>query len=92
MNQVLYVWSVENGKLNQSVKLIKTAEGINYYIGFEYDFFSVVDRPERPVKLIKYDKSKKIIYIPVVYDDGTVTKKFIQYKFNGKYFEKYKIQ
>jgi hypothetical protein len=61
-------------------------------ISVEFDFFSVVDRPERPLKLIKFDKTKTIIYIPVVYEDGKVTDKFIQYKFNGKYFEKYKIQ
>ena len=59
-------------------------------INVSFDFFSVVDRPERPVKLIKYDNTKKIIYIPVVYEDGKVTDKFIHYKFNGKFFEKIK--
>ena len=57
-------------------------------ISVEFDFFSVVDRPERPVRVIKYDKSKKIIYIAIVHEDGKVTDKFIQYKFNGNYFEK----
>ena len=90
--QSIEVFSIENGVLNKNVKLIKTAEGMIGSISVEFDFFSVVDRPERPLKLIKYDKNKKIIYIPIVYEDGKVTDKFIQYKFNGKYFEKYKIQ
>jgi len=90
--QSIEVFSIENGVLKENVKLIKTAEGMIGSISVEFDFFSVVDRPERPLKLIKYDKSKKMIYIPVVYEDGKVTNKFIQYKFNGKYFEKYKIQ
>ena len=90
--QSIEVFSIENGVLNKNVKLIKTAEGMIGSISVEFDFFSVVDRPERPLKLIKYDKNKKVIYIPVVYEDGKVTNKFIQYKFNGRYFEKYKIQ
>ena len=47
-----------------------------------------MDKPERPVRLIKYDKIKKIIYIPIVLEDGKVTDRYIQYKFNGSYFEK----
>ena len=90
--QSIEVFSVENEELKKNVKLIKTPEGMTGSITIEFDFFSVVDRPERPLKLIKFDKNKKIIYIPVVYEDGKVTDKFIQYKFNGKYFEKYKIQ
>jgi hypothetical protein len=88
--QSLQVFTIENGELNEFVKLIKTAEGMTNIINVSFDFFSVVDRPERPVKLIKYDKTKKIIYIPVVYEDGKVTDKFIRYKFNGKIFEKIK--
>ena len=90
--QSIEAFSIENSNLNKQVKLVKTAKGMTNRIGFEFDFFSVVDRPERPLKLIKYDKNKKIIYIPIVYEGGKVTDKFIQYKFNGKYFEKYKIQ
>jgi len=89
-SQSIQVFSIENDKLNEDAKLIRTAKGMTNRIGFEYNFFSVVDRPERPLKLIKYDKGKKIIYIPVVYGDGTVTNKFIQYKFTGNYFEKIK--
>ena len=92
VGQSIQVFAIENGKLNQNVKLIKTSSGMTSIISVGFDFFSVVDRDERPVRVIKYDKNKKIIYIPIVHEDGKVTNKFIQYKFNGKYFEKYKIQ
>ena len=92
IGQSIHVFTIEKGKLNQNVKLIKTSGGMTSTISVGFDFFSVVDRPERPVRVIKYDKTKKIIYIAVVHQDGKVTDKFIQYKFNGKYFEKYKIE
>ncbi len=64
-------------------------------VGFEYNFFSVVDRKERPIKLILYDKTTKTLKIPVVIEDeefqnGRVTNKFISYKFDGTYFVKVK--
>lgn len=82
------VFCLEDGKLNDTVRVIKTTSGLQNEIDFGFDFFSVVDRPERPLKLIKYDSIKKIIYIPVVLEDGKVTKKYIRYKFTGEYFEK----
>lgn len=85
--QSVEVFSIENDQL-KLVKLIKSQNGFTDRINVEYDLFTVVDRPERPPALIRYDKNKKIFYIPVVYEDGKVTDKFIQYKFNGKYFEK----
>jgi len=90
-SQSVQVFSIENDQIKQE-KLIKTQSGFIDRIDVEFDFFTVVDRPERPLELIKYDKAKQILYIPVVYEDGKVTDKFIQYKFNGKYFEKYKIE
>jgi len=56
-------------------------------ISFEFDFYSVVDHPERPLKLIKYDEQKKMIYIPVIAKNGAVTELFTRYQHNGKYFE-----
>jgi hypothetical protein len=57
-------------------------------LGFSFDFFSVVDRAERPVKLIDYNAIEKTISIPVVWENGKVTSKLIVYKFTGEYFEK----
>lgn len=60
-------------------------------IGIGYDFFSVVDRTERPLELIKYDPETKTIRVPVVNEEnGSVTDKFKEYKFTGKYFEEVK--
>ncbi len=82
---------IENGSLID-VKLIKTKTGIRNSLGFNYDFFSVVDRPERPVKLITYNSTTQTINIPVVLVDGKITDKFIHYKFTGEYFEKVNVQ
>lgn len=87
------LYKIDGAKLDDKVKLIKTKTGLTNSLGFEYDFFSVVDRTERPVKLISFDKKTKTLKIPVVVEDkefagGRVTKKFISYKFDGKYFVK----
>ena len=88
VGQLIKVFTIENNKINDNVKLIKTQSGFTNKIAVYFDFFTVMDKPERPVRLIKYDKIKKIIYIPIVLEDGKVTDRYIQYKFNGHYFEK----
>jgi hypothetical protein len=90
--EFIKVYSVSGSNLNDSVPLIKTSGGLKNSISFEFDFFSVVDRPERPLQLIKYDADKKIIYIPIVLENGKVTSRFIMYQFTGQYFEKISTQ
>ena len=85
--QGIKVFSIAGDSLLSDVKLIKTKTGIKNTLGFNFDFFSVVDRPERPVKLINYDPVLKTISIPVVQEKGKVTSKTITYQFTGKYFE-----
>jgi len=80
-------FSIENGTLNDTLPMFKTKKRLLNSIDVDFDFFSVVDRPERPVKLIKYDPAKKIVYIPVVEENGRVTDRFILYQFKGRYFE-----
>jgi hypothetical protein len=87
------LYRIKGKVLENKVKLIKTKSGLTDSLGFEYNFFSVVDREERPVKLIKYDKKTQTLKIPVVINDkefpnGKVTDKFISYKFDGAYFVK----
>ncbi len=82
---------IERDKLNLAAKLIKTASGLTPSVGFAYDFFSVVDRPERPIKLFEFNESRREFKFPVVVEDaktpqGRVTNKFITYRFNGKHF------
>ena len=93
--QSINLFKIEDNSLDDKIKLIKTKSGLRSSLGFEYDFFSVVDRAERPIKLILYDKETKTIKIPVVIVDkdfrnGRVTGKFINYKFDGTYFLKQK--
>lgn len=87
------LYKIESDTLEDKVKLIKTASGITDSIGFEYNFFSVEQRRERPIKLISFDKKTKTLKIPIVIEDkefpnGRVTNRFINYKFNGNYFVK----
>lgn len=87
-SQAVECYTIENDKLIDANNLIKTSKGMTNKIYVSFDFFTVVDRPERPLELIKFDEKKKIIYIPIVYENGKVTEKFITYKFNGIYFER----
>lgn len=82
---------IEGEKLDRNPKVIKTRSGITSSVSFEYDFFSVVDRPGRPIRLFSYDDTKKAFRFPVVVQDrktpqGRVTSKSITYIFDGKYF------
>jgi len=88
--QSINVFSIENGRWNDSVKIIKTSSGFTNKINVNYDFMSVADRQERPARLIKYDEEQKTIYIPIVLEDRRVSKRFIIYQFNGQYFERVK--
>ncbi len=79
--------------LDLDAKLIRTAAGLTNSVGFGYDFFSVVDRKERPIKLFEFNEAKKEFRFPVVIEDektpqGRVTDKFITYRFNGTHFVK----
>jgi len=85
--QSISAYSIEGNKLVDTVKLFKTKTKKLNSIDVEFDFFSVVDRPERPLELITYDDKQKIIYIPVVGDKGQVTKKHILYQLKERYFE-----
>lgn len=89
--QAVNLYKIEGGELKDKIKLFKTKEGLTDSISFEYDFFSVADRRQRPIKLILYDKATKTIRIPIVIQDkksplGRVTNKFISYRFDGAYF------
>ena len=93
--QSLNALRIDGEKLDQKANVIKTRSGVTNEVGITYDFFSVADRPERPVKLFLFNAAKKEFRFPVVIEDeetflGRVTDKFITYRFNGKYFVKVK--
>ncbi len=69
ISQSANLYKITGNKLVDKVKLIKTKSGLTDSLSFGYDFFSVVDRPERPLRLILYDKKTKQLKIPVVIND-----------------------
>lgn len=85
--QSVAVYKIENGKLIDTAKLFKTKTKRLNRIEVDFDFFSVVDRPERPLELIIYDDKQKIIYIPIVGENGQVTNKNILYQLKDGSFE-----
>lgn len=92
MRQDLNVFAIDAEKLNTNVRLIRTTTALRDSVGFDFDFFSVVERPERPVKLFSWDEKRKQFTFPVVLADrkfpngGRVTDRSITYRFNGKEF------
>jgi hypothetical protein len=88
VSQGIKVFAIQNGKLNDNVKLIKTADGLHNQIYFGYDFGSIVYWKVRPS--IYFDDSSKTIFIPLVDVNKKMTHKYIAYKFTGQYFERVK--
>lgn len=91
--QLVYAVKIFGKNLDEKVKIFKTNSGLTDSIGFGYNFFSVVDRKERPIILILFDSKTNILKIPVVienekFPNGEVTNRFINYKFNGTNFVK----
>lgn len=86
------IFSIENGKLNDNAKLIKTKTGIKNELSYDIDFSSSVnqnnDSVDREYAWLKYDQKNKIIIIPLITEDGKLTKRKIKYQFKGQYFEK----
>jgi hypothetical protein len=87
---IVKAFKIEKNGLNDSLMLFKVDTAFTNEFGIAFDFFSVVDRPERPVKLIYYDERTKALKLPVIGDHDEVTDKFIFYQYNGKYFEEVK--
>lgn len=86
------LFRISGAKLDDDLRLFKTKGGMQNRIGYEYDFFSVIDRKERPIKLARFDERSNTVLIPVVIVDpkndnkAKVTKRFIKYRFNGTSF------
>lgn len=88
--QGIKVFSIRNNSLRTDTKLIKTKTGMENELGFGFDLSSVVEKPERPFLLIRYDAASKTLSLPVVLESGRVTDKRIVYQFTGQYFEQKK--
>jgi len=86
-SQSVSAFAIENDTLNKSIKIFKTKNEYLNTIDVYFDFFSVADRPERPLELITFDKASKKLFIPIVTEDGKVTKRNIIYQYDGTYLK-----
>ena len=84
----IQIFTIENGKLNDDVKLFKTKTGLHSQLYYEYDLYSVINQKVKPK--ITFNLNTKILHLPVVIEQGKVTRRYITYKFTGKYFERAK--
>jgi hypothetical protein len=85
-SQSISVLAIHDGELIDTVQLFRTKTEMLHSIDVYYDFFSVVDRPERPVVLITYDDKHKVLRIALVKDNGQVTNRNLLYKLGDHCF------
>lgn len=85
----IHVFTIDDGKLKDA-KLIKTHSGLHDDLDYDYNFFSIVDIPFEKRPSIRFESTTNTIYLPLVDGNRNVTKKFIEYKFTGQYFERVK--
>lgn len=88
--QGITFFSIEFLSLDTDVKLAKTSEGLSSGLGINYNFFSIPDNAEWPYRLVTYDKDKRAITMPIIDENGNLTKKSEVYSFKDGYFEKTK--
>ena len=87
------IFAIENGKLNDKVKLIKTRSGLAHKLYYTYDQ-TLTNSDIMSEVTIEYDPKSREIKFPVVINDGETSKdteNTITYKYNGQYIEKEKI-
>lgn len=82
------IFDIENGKLNDNVKLIKTGSGLHSTIDYNFDLFSEVDWKVRPTPF--FNGLTNTLHIPLIAANGKMTHNYIIYKFTGQYFERVK--
>jgi len=83
------IFSIEDGKLNDQVKLIKTKKGLRNKLYYSYNQL-LTNSDILSYTTMEYDPKLKTITFPVISKGGLETDKTISYKFNGQYFEKVK--
>lgn len=87
ISQSIKAFELTNHGLNDSIPLMKTSEGLKNSLRVDFDFFSVVDRPERPVAVIQYNPDKQTISLSETNEKYEIIASTQTYRFNGSYFE-----
>ncbi|MFY7909743.1 MAG: hypothetical protein ACOVO2_09335 [Emticicia sp.] len=85
-SQAIEAFYIKNNKVIRSTDLFVSKNNQTGDIEVSYDFFSVVDRPERPVEIISYDNRLKIVYIALVDESGKVSNSNLLYQLKGEKF------
>lgn len=87
--QAIRAFRIDGKSLNDSVGLFKkSVDDIENEIGFEYFNRPIRGRKRFAGDLIVFDSTAKSIRIPIISEeDNTVTDQFINYYWNGTYFE-----
>ncbi len=77
------VFTIQNGVLNDTVRIIKTKTGLHNILSYDYE-----NLPSGSDHSIYFNKFTNTIYIPLVDEYSNVTNRYIKYRFTGTYFEK----
>ncbi len=89
VENAIYNFNVSENGISNEDKIFKVGENPESYLSIGFDFFSVLDHEERPVRLIKFDHETNTFTLPVI-DPQTLKVSLTeteQLKFKGKYFE-----
>ncbi|WP_183567164.1 hypothetical protein [Mucilaginibacter sp. SP1R1] len=86
--QGLKIFTIEKGVLIGNPPLIKTPTGVYSQLHYEFDVSSIADWKSYPA--IYFDQPTQTIRTPLVDFNHKMTRKFITYKFTGRFFEKVK--
>ena len=81
---ILKAYSIENGKLCDTVRLFKTTKKTINSFSFYYDLSNPATKDTIAGTSLSEDKMR--LKIPVVVGNGLITDKYIVYKFDGDYF------
>lgn len=94
------IFSIDNRRLNEEAKLIKTKSGLMNTLYYEIDLTNEANRndtyfDDHNLSVfdyigMEYDKKTKTIILALLDENEKVTTKKIKYRFNGTYFEKVK--
>jgi len=88
--QSINAFTIENGKLNKEASIIKTENGLDSELDAPCDLTSSVNHSVKEVPDLSFNTKTRTIHLPLILTNGKITTKFINYKFNGQYFEKIK--
>lgn len=86
--KLVEVFTISGNNLSDSAQLIKTENGFENSITVEFDMQLVGENFNQSEDLIKYDSANQTLYLPILLENGELSKEFTRYKFNGNYFEK----